>query len=730
MSIEKLISRRSVGMIDPIGDLQARIGEITATESMSSPRIGEFSVSTESLDSSQSSMLSNTYNNIETAIKAISSSLSEDGKPAFESFQIEAATLAGMLATNPAAFFKQKLRSSDQEAVPMNAQAANATPYRPKDFGIEAYNESENRNAQMQSIVFNLLSARQDEVGETFFPTIIVNPNEVGVSVSVNLFYIYNDFKRDIDGSLASYNRRNLVRAYADPTILNNELTRCIPVFRNTGTAGDGEYNADKFVPGLNPWSVNLGNGVSVDTSALLVNQKVDLMGLSSTAELLRSGFMGPSDVLDTHLKLEELVLEVGSQLAIVKVGDLVGATFNHMVQGNYRNMMLQLDSNSLVIDENLVDANTGAALTDLSLAGRNVRLEVSIGGRVSLDKGDCQINQGTISLVTAEDAVTGLTLPTADLAALEAELQDVKIVGYNLTAFRANANIRQRGALIDTQTEFRLITVPWRSPVTSIAPAIQSAQDSTVMQTLVTTNGIRVSNDAVTALLDARDKLSRYIAVPDASGSLPELDILGQFYLKPVFLKESITMTDIVDSIKSSDRIKDIRAAIVEKMRWYANQMYVMSEYPAAANVLLGNKAAKPTIIIATDPVIHNYLTFDGDLRTFGENFEVKIVSNIDVRLQGKAFMAFGVFDSNRNTSLNPLNFGNMLYSPELAVNMPVARDGQVSHELMVSPRYIHAVTCPILAELDLSDLGLTVDRIPYLSKVLDLPEVNVAEP
>jgi hypothetical protein len=96
---------------------------------------------------------------------------------------------------------------------------------------------------------------------------------------------------------------------------------------------------------------------------------------------------------------------------------------------------------------------------------------------------------------------------------------------------------------------------------------------------------------------------------------------------------------------------------------------MYRSSEYKAAAAVLTGNTGFKPTVIVGTDPVIYNYLQSDGDLRTLGETFDVRIVSTLDHRVAGKIFLSFGVFDSARNTGINPLNFGNMLWSPELTI-------------------------------------------------------------
>jgi hypothetical protein len=88
-------------------------------------------------------------------------------------------------------------------------------------LSIEAYDERDNRNAQLYFIIYNLLASCQDDFGTTFFPTIVINFNEIGVIISVKLFYVYNNFKRSVISSLAQFGRKNIIRAYADLEILN-----------------------------------------------------------------------------------------------------------------------------------------------------------------------------------------------------------------------------------------------------------------------------------------------------------------------------------------------------------------------------------------------------------------------------------------------------------------------------------------------------------------------------
>lgn len=708
MSVAKLLAGRKPASFDPISDLTSKIGQITASRSFNDEKIGQLALATESMGSNEEQMLVNVYNNIESTIKTIA----QDFDIAVEAHQLEAASIAGIFGSNPKASLSAKLKAVPSDAVVVAPGVVDGFAERPA-MALEAYDERENRNAQLFSIVYNLLASRQDEFGETFFPTIIVNPSEVGITISVKLFYVYNDFKRSVTGALANYGRKSVIRAYADADILKNEQTKVVPVLRTGGGADD---NSALFASEVPAWSVALGSNITVQTGALKPDTKVDLIGISQTNELLNSGLMGPSDSLDTYIKLEAVYIKVtdGTDTEIIRISteNIPSATFTYAPQGNYRRMILAMDTDGVVLDDKTVTV-TGAAPTLLAeLATNKARVQLSVNGSVVLDKGEASVNRGSLTLTTMRNAA-GQLITGAAFNALAAKITAAEIIGYTLTAYRANSNIRQRGQLLDSQIEYRVLTVPYRSPMSVIMPAITAGDDTTALQNLITATGIRVSNEAVGTLLKAQSSLAAYNAVADANGELPELSSIGHFYVKPVYFTEDINLAATVDSLKSHEKLKDIRAALVEKIRFYANEMYRQSEYKAAAAVLTGNVGFKPTVIVGTDPVIHNYLTADGDLRTLGESFDVKIVSTLDARMAGKIVISFGTFDSTRNTAINPLNFGNLLFSPELTSNLAVNRDGATSRELMVTPRFAHVAVLPVMTALNVEGLPEVTSKV-----------------
>lgn len=711
MSVNKILGTARSALVDPVKNLMEKVAQLTATRGINDQAIGKLAIATENFNEAQVQQITSIYNNFESNLDAIA----KDSKMALESFQIEAGTMAGIVASDPLSALTAKPRSLPSNTVVINNMSGDS--FSERSIAVEAYDERENRNAQQNSIVYNMLSSRQDTFGETLFPTIICSPNEVGITIAMKLFYVFNDFKRSANGALANYNRKNLIRAYADTSILKNELTRVVPVLRTGGS----DMNTDKFVSSTDvpTWTEALGMGQTVLTAPLRVDTKVDLIAISQTNELLQSGVMGPTDALDTYLKLDKIFVKVedgtDSDVFAINVGDLPHSVFTYAPQGNTRRMMLNIDTDSVVLNQKTLKVGTGAALQVMTeLSNHSVRVQLNISGNVSLDKGDCSVNRGQLALVAMRDSAGQLVTGT-DFDTLALKISECQVIGYTLTAFRANSNLRQRGQLVDTQTEYRVIPVSYRSPISILAPtARDSGEDTAAIQTLVTLTGVRVSNEAVFALQRAEAVLGNYDAVADASGTLPEMGAIGHYLVKPTFFAPpTINLAATMDSLKSHERLKDMRSALVEKIRYYANEMYRTSEYAAAMAVMTGNTAGKTTVIVATDPVIHNYLVSDGDLRTLGESFDCVIVSTLAEEITGKIYLTFGVFDQSRNTAINPLNFGNMLYTPELVLNLPITRDGQVSKELTVTPRFNHIVNLPVMTVLNVTGIPASTDKI-----------------
>lgn len=697
-----------------ISHLTEKFTMATTSRSLNDPKVAGLVLSTESLSQEVEQTVATVYNNFESTVRAIAQELNLS----LEDYRIEAASIAAMYSADP------KRTMSTEPRMP--AATGSVHMVRPtteggtfsRNLSMEAYDERDNKSAQVHSIVYNMMASKQDEFGEAFFPTIVVNTADAGILLDVRVYQVFNDFKRSTTGTLANKMPKNLVRAYADPTILVNESTRAVPVYRATGGADD---NTDKFVAATDvaPYMMPVGN-VLVQTSALKVGKRVDIIGLAQTNELLENGILDSTDTLDSFAQLETLYVKftdpsnpANVDVFAVDTTNIPGSVYTYSVQGNFRKLALSLDTDSIVFAKNMkrVDGSNPVVLTELAANDWDVRFTLNISGDVSMDKGDSVLNKGTMDLNIVRDVNGNIVTPPGTFTA---KLATVDIVGYTTKLYFANSNLRQRGQMIESQRFFQAINLKYNSPVVVVKPVTEPEMDEQAnLQLLISATNIRTSKSAVKALLDTEASIQKYVAIADMSGQLPDQAGIGRYLVKPVYYTSTVNLSDTVDSLSSHQRLADIRAALIEKIRYYATEMYRNSEYQAGALVYTGNISFKPTVVIGTDPTIYNYLMSDGELRTLGELFEVKVVNTLDTRVRGKIYMTFSVYDANRNTTVNPLSFGNMLWSPELVVKLPISRNGQISKEMMVSPRFMHIVNLPILTVLNVTNLPNVTNKV-----------------
>jgi hypothetical protein len=178
------------------------------------------------------------------------------------------------------------------------------------------------------------------------------------------------------------------------------------------------------------------------------------------------------------------------------------------------------------------------------------------------------------------------------------------------------------------------------------------------------------------------------------------------RFLVQPFFERNGIDVAAVINSLKSMDRPLDLSAVLVNYIRDVVYRMYTASGYKAAADALAGGIGPVPTVIIGTDPVIARYINIEGDLRTLGGSFNVRIESTLNVNVAGKIFVSFGEFGQGKEGVPNPMHFGNMAWKPELTLVLPLHRNGANSKELTVQPSFLHVVNLPILAVFDVTNI------------------------
>jgi hypothetical protein len=700
-------------LIDGIQNQMNQNGSSFATR-----QLADAALAMESLDSATAVELSSCVDNLNAALESICGShgLNINVSQA----QRDAAAAAGVLAGNIPAW----LKAPTKQTMTATENMTYVEPSGGADFfdsrmrvALEAYDEKENKNAVVYSVAYNLQAARQDEFGETFFPTVVVTPDQVGFTVSIRLISVYNEVRRQITGNLDQFNKRNIIQAVIDPSILQNDQTKIVPVYRDESKS----HFVDAAL--ITPKTVLL-DSESITTSALAMGDKFSLLAISQTDALLETGLLDTTDSIDTAIALATLYMKISGTVGGNAVTEVLSfqtsrlplATMTYSVQNNYRLMNLAFNTNSLLVgkDTKKVDGSASALLAPVVSGSFSVRLGVQVGGSVNLELADTSLFSSNVSVVSVQDQDGNfLDMTTGQGKAIADLFVGASMVGYDLDARRTNLNRRQRGQLLDTTFYNQIYAVPLRAPITVPRPlTLGDANDSSDLAALITATHIRTSNAAVDEILRVGDYLAEYVGTnaPAELGSIQNpTELLGvsRFLVQPSYEYALVDVSKEIDSLKSHERAADIQAVLVNKLRDMAYRMYRNSGYKAAADALAGGTSQVPTVMIGTDPVISRYLTVTGDLRTLGNDFNVRVVSTLNQRMTGKIVMSFGQEAAGSEGVPNPMHFGNMAWKPELTVVLPLHRNGANSKELTVQPAFLHVTNLPILAVLDITGIS-----------------------
>ena len=629
--------------------------------------------------------------------------------------QMQAATIAGLLGGDLKGALQSKPKASMSTEGMAICEVADSTPFTRRGAN-EAYDEQSTTTSVAFSIGFNLECARQSELAETLFPTVVIPPNESGLFMSIDLALLQDDAKRAITGVAANFNRVNVIRAQTYPELLQNDASDLVPVYRDENKS----FFVDSAV--YNPITRQMNNGDSVTTSFLKTGAKFDILALSQSDAMVSKGLADQTDSIDPGVYLDEILVQIVSgnttEVLRFKVKDLPYAAYYAASQGDYKDQVLSFENGSLKIDANIkkADGNASTILAPLVSGAYEARLGVSLSGRLNLQFGLGSVYGPVTGVTTLSKAGVAVSTTTGTGASIAALFAGATIIGYTLAAKRSNLNRRLRGQTMDTNTKHQFYPLNLLAPITIVRPhSAGDVNDARDLSFLVFTTKTRSSIDAVDVLQSHAALMKSMQGQYHQPGETVETFGLARFLLDPYYANDSYTAPDVVDSIKSSERAADIQASLVNLIRDHVFKMWQLSSYgPASASQNGGNQII-PTVIIATDPRIEQYLNVTGDLRLLGDKFPVKVVSDTNIRLRGKMYITFGNMETAAQGIANVLHFGTTQYRPEMTIILPVSRDGQTSKEITVSPAFRHHVNLPLLVELDIAGIEDVVNaKVP----------------
>ena len=678
------------------------------------------------VDTDLGTQVQSTNSNVKSAINAMVNSLyGENRKEDTNGLKINtesnrrraeaAATMAFHLGASTKDFSGNIIKPEvPNDAVVMQASGRN--PSLKPTLRAEAFNNINPQASQAFSVSAAAAAIRQTDVVMAWAPPILVNPNVSHLSITLDVRKVFDGAYHDPNGDPTVYRRENIARAFADGNVLSRHNTQMVPLF-NVKTKH--HFVNDTVLP---PYNYIAGKRVET-TSHLKFGDRVNLMGISATEALLRTGPLGHRDMMEPGTKLEEISFKVGPDVIRLKTLNIRTANFIGAQQGDNFDTVLNMRG-KMALGKALKDKDgndlTGALKV---LADQDLRANVliSVSGTINIEQSNAIVQKPTIELQRLYSVATGQDVPEGLFNQVKTALDQAEMLGWFPRPYRTNANRRQWGDRLNGQRFTYAFPIPYRDPVTAERPAhSQQDQDANDLIALTGLCRVRIENELIDRIIQVEEQLTAQLDNRIEGDENLDLEGLAQTYLLPTIDVRRIHLPDHIDSLKSHERGKDIQAVLAMQIRDMSSRLYTESQWKAATDISHGGTLPPPQLNLLTDPVLGRYLMEPGDLRLAGD-FEYVITTTLNYAIRNRIYMSFripGQENSNEPCIYNPFH---LLTSPDLVLAANMTREGSYFAEQQVQPRYDIPLMCPVLGVLYVTGVKEVLSKVPGLVKLTD---------
>lgn len=597
-----------------------------------------------------------------------------------------------------------------------------------RQWSNEVFDDRNLQNYAKVAVGFHILAARQTPAAEAAYPTYAMPPDANGFEIEVERPLVFNQIWHDVKGNTIDFNRHRklLLNAYQDHTILQNTATLVKPYWVD----GDAENNAHFVDNAVVP--AELYNPAKPEenfkTSWFRPGALFSLVGLAQNPELARLGQANSTDTIDHRVMLEKVLMEVktadGTSYIPFDTKHLAYSGFNPAQEGQNRKLVLTFTTEDLTLHAGVLDheGNTPAALATFNAQYGNYRvlLSMDIGGRINLESSETRIG-GTTAEIYDIIKVTGVGVdavvePAEDavVAAIKALFQSITFFGYKLEAFLTNFNRAIHGPLVTQERYKDSHVVPLGAPITAQMPVVDIANPTVDVTAPANTLMIRNSNNAFSQLFSFEKILEQaQLALNGRNAAVPQIRAIGRWLLRRSWYDaQKLVLTEEINSLQTADRNINISAGICNMLRVMVNTGYYHTNFQAAMDVLGVSAGQKPKLVLICNPIVANYIWEKGDSRTLGDGWAFDIVADADSRFIDRdqdgnpVYRIYAFFKIDGVDGPHPLNFGNMIYKPDLTTQLPITRDNRTTVEFTTQPWTLHVNHCPVLFRLDVHGL------------------------
>jgi len=583
------------------------------------------------------------------------------------------------------------------------------------DLGIEYFDMQNVSTSLVFNVVYNAFAPKQDEFAELFFPMVTIDPVKAGARIKATLINLWKEYKQTIDGApvAGKINETPLIKAVTNVDLLTTENIKLVPVYRTA--------NADKLFGDVKISTTYMDE--SVTTAPIAFGKKVSLVGLSQTDNMLAKGGADFTDGINKSIKLTEVYVKMTGKDS---AGNAVTETFRfdlknrnswfyETITGTTKQMVLNFDEDNFLMltpSTKAIDANgnevTSTIMSTLP-ANLEINLELSLTGQANVAYGDVAAYLQAVEIKEVRTTDGALVDPSSsDYQAVQTVVSTVQPGGYVLDAHATLGNAKRKGITVLTRKQTVLVTVPYRTGFTEYMPVVATGDDGDPTNLIGQIMGTRMKLNAY-AIKTVNEFVSDMRANPKQ-----RIQGISNFFVDNYFLEDTITLSQLADSIKSSERLEDIRSALINKIKLTVTDMVLKSNYKIARDtlgytgpidVLIGmGLKLKLTLFGDTQQEMQGDLRFNYAGTPFKE-------------MEDKIIITLGVRNGNQNKDIDPLNFGVCLWSPELVINTKKTIGEGVRTEVSTFPRFLHYINLPIISVFNVADVNSVAGKNVYFT-------------
>ena len=667
-------------------------------------------------------------------ISDVMADVEKESNESFTKAQRKAGIITGLMFSKPKEFIQRLGNPKENTSLKGNVVASEGRHIEAPEMmtgetmklALEAFDGTENLNNVYYNIAVNITASKQDDFAEAFFPTVVIHPEEVGVSYTVALTSFINDYLRNAAGDPVNGQGQSVIKNIYNTDILLKERTKLVPKYTDSN-----ENNKAKFVDGTVTDYVD-ADGNKFKTAALAIGKEVEIIGLAFgdgyglngvTGDRTDAVYSSP-EVANVYIRLTS---KTSSKANLFKfpISASNGGTFTWAQVGHTKEQKLPASNQKLFITiGNGLPTNLNGGKQDFSTdldsyKGYTLEIDFALTGTIRLDTGNTTVNSMVPNITGVKNA-EGKTIEDAStLKTIREAFSSIEVVGYDLNAYRTNTNLKTKGQLLQIDTYTRYFAVPFLSGYTVQGPTVHytGTQNDITHITETASLCIQRSNaDAVMTLFKIAEKLE-ITQASTLEGVEYQTDFAADKIIDPYFKKGVIDCKELVDSLTSSSRREDVANALMNFLIPEAIAMYQgksqQGGYMNAHHVTHGGQK-KAVVLVGTDLLTHEYLLHGRESNIFqiSDNLLMMVVWSPFPEMKGKLFMTFSATDK-IGTIDQPdiLHFGFRAFSPIITLNLQ-RQNGSITNEQTTIVRYKHIGTLPVLSVYDVINLPETLQQ------------------